>query len=328
MSESARTQSTQEAIRRWFVLLVSPATISLVASVVISLATGIAIARWMWICLAGAGAAWGIFYLASYTKSFSGVIRGIASARRRRRFRKPRVLVLDGRLDRQGVAGAQAAYTTQHPDDWVQALRMPNPKWTIELGPVLDMTTGRPDIVLNPFGEVYPEEDLSLHTTLTEIRDYVSGGGVYVNVAGYPFWWQYNPITRVKAQSGRWEQQPPNLMVLKPLLADTLLAISSVLPGKPQVVASKQEQVDRDRFGEIAGAGGTRDVKMFRQYPRTVQEMIPLLRTADDKFIVIGAVPYGAGHFIFAGVEIDNTSTAFEKVLAAVQGWVKYERTG
>jgi hypothetical protein len=321
-------QSTQEVIRRWFVLLVSPATISLVVSVVISLATDLTIARWMWICLSVAAAVWIVFYLTAYEKSFSRVIHGIASLRRRRRFRKPRVLILDGRLDRQGVADAKPLYTNRRPDDWVRALRKANPKWTIELGSVLDVITTRPDIVLNPFGEVYPEEDLSLHTTLTKIRDYVSCGGVYVNVAGYPFWWQYNPVTRVKAQSGRWEQQSPNRMVLKPLLADSLLAISPVIPGEAEVVASKQEKVDRDRFGEIAGAGGTENVKMFRQYPMTVQQMVPLLRTADNKFIVIGAVPYGAGHFIFAGVEIDNTSTAFEKVVAAVGGWVKYERTG
>ena len=204
MAESTRMQSTQEVIRRWFVLLVSPATISLVVSVVISLATDLTIARWMWICLGVAAAVWIVFYLTAYEKSFSRIIHGIASLRRRRRFRKPRVLILDGRLDRQGMAGAIPVYTNRRPDDWVQALRKVNPKWTIKLGSVVDVITRRPDIVLNPFGEMYPEEDLSLHTTLTKIRDYVSGGGVYVNVAGYPFWWQYNPVTRVKAQSGRW----------------------------------------------------------------------------------------------------------------------------
>jgi len=106
MAESTRMQSTQEVIRRWFVLLVSPATVSLVASVVISLATGLTIARWMWICFGIAAAVWIVFYLTAYTKSYSRVIHGIASLRRRRRFRKPRVLILDGRLDRQGMAGA------------------------------------------------------------------------------------------------------------------------------------------------------------------------------------------------------------------------------
>ena len=53
--------------------------------------------------------------------------------------------------------------------------------------------------------------------------------------------------------------------------------------------------------------------------------MIPLLRTADDKRIVIGAVQHGLGFFLFAGVQIDGSSTAFDKVLAGVKGWSQYE---
>jgi hypothetical protein len=40
---------------------------------------------------------------------------------------------------------------------------------------------------------------------------------------------------------------------------------------------------------------------------------------------VIGAVPFGAGHFVFAGLKIDQHSRSFAKALAAIRGWTRYE---
>jgi hypothetical protein len=233
---------------------------------------------------------------------------------------------LDGRISDDGTALVLPIYTVRTPDEWCQELRRQNPSWTIDLRSVDDALAIGADIVVNPFGEAYPEEDLSLHTTFMRIRDYVRGGGVYVNVAGYPFWWKANPATGVRAEAGRWEQQPPNFMILRPLLPD-LLGISPVT-GSPQVVVTRQELIDFERFGEIAGAGGGNDARIFRQYPATTQRMIPLLRTASGAEIVIGAMPYGLGHFVFAALEIDATSRSFAKGLSAVQGWAKYERDG
>jgi hypothetical protein len=217
-------------------------------------------------------------------------------------------------------------YAVRTPDEWCQEIRSQNLRWRVELASVDRALNSKTDIVVNPFGEAYPEEDLSLHTTFTRIRDYVGGGGVFVNVAGYPFWWKGNPSTGAKAEAGRWEQQPPNLMVLKPLLPD-LLGISPVMPGLSQSETTKQEPRDVQRFGEIAGAGGGNDARVFRHYSATTQRMIPLLRKGSSDEIVIGAVPFGAGHFIFSGLEIDSTSRSFAKALAAIQGWAKYENS-
>lgn len=325
MAELRRAQKMQDSIRRWLLLLVSPLAVSLFASVVVALGSDTPVTWWLWLLLGVAILLWVFLYLASYTRRVSSPISRFTRARRRRRFKNPFVVILDGRLNERGPGNIPLMFTTRRPNDWLHELSKQRPSWRIELGSVQQVLDETPDIVINPFGEAYPEEDLSLHTTFTYIRDYVSGGGVYVNVAGYPFFWAYNPITRHKAEAGRWEQQSPNLMVLKPLLQDTLLAISPVIPGSPQIVTTKQEAAERDTFGEIAGAGGNTGVKMFRQYPISTQQMIPMLRTDDGQSIVIGAVPYGAGHFIFAGVDIDNSSTAFDKVVIAVCGWAKYE---
>jgi hypothetical protein len=46
--------------------------------------------------------------------------------------------------------------------------------------------------VINPYGGVYPEVDLANATSLSKIFDYVSKGGVFVNVADVPGFWAYN----------------------------------------------------------------------------------------------------------------------------------------
>jgi len=67
--------------------------------------------------------------------------------------------------------------------------------------------------ILNPYGGVYPEEDLASTVILNKIFDYVSKGGTFVNVADVPGFWAYSlkferklaagtPIRTVKEDSG------------------------------------------------------------------------------------------------------------------------------
>lgn len=278
VTESIRTRKARSWIEHWLLLLVSPIFVSLLVSVVVAAGTGMMISALLWVLLGVALLVWIIAYLAAYKDVFHTPIERWAQARRRRRFAKPRVMVLDGRIDDAGMASVPCFFTKRPVDDWSQELKQQNPNWKVELASVDHVLSNRADIIINPFGEAYPEEDLSLHTTFTRLRDYVHGGGVFVNIAGYPFWWKVNPATGTKAEAGRWEQQPPNLMVLKPLLPD-MLGISPVLPGDPQCMVTKQEPGDSQRFGEIAGAGGGNDAVVFRYYPVSTQRMIPLLRT-------------------------------------------------
>lgn len=328
MRRPTRAEAMRRRIQQWLLLIVSPVAIALLANVSIALATGQSVASWMWYVVGVAAIVWSACVLAAYTKAFERPLSALAELRRRSRFRKARVWVLDGRLTEEGPATTPAEWTNRRPDDWIRALKAKDSAWNVKLAPVIEVLEEHPEVVVNPFGEVYPEEDFTLHTTLTQIRDYVAAGGVYVNVAGYPFWFKYNPDSKQKVEAGRWEQAAPNLMLLRPLLGDPLLAISPVIPGPSQLAPTKQTRDERDRFGEIAGAGRNPNVKMFRQYPMAVQQMVPMLRSDDDQFIVIGAIPYGRGYFVFCGVEIDNKSSAFEKVVEAIVGWVNYERMG
>jgi len=327
VTEPTRARKARSWIEHWLLLLVSPLAVSLLASAVVAAGTGMEISTLLFVLLGVALLVWIVGYLAAYTNVFQTPIVWWAQTRRRRRFAKPRVMVLDGRIDDAGMASVPRISTTRPADDWSQELKQQNPKWKVELASVDHALSDGADMIVNSFGEAYPEEDLSLHTTFTRLRDYVRGGGVFVNIAGYPFWWKANPATGTKAEAGRWEQQPPNLMVLKSLLPD-MLGISPVIPGSPQPMTTKQEPRDSQRFGEIAGAGGGNDAVVFRHYPISTERMIPLLRTDDGQSIVIGAVPFGAGYFVFAGLEINQQSRSFAKAVAAIQGWARYESLG
>jgi hypothetical protein len=238
--------------------------------------------------------------------------------------------VLDGSLYHRVPSSVPPYFTNRRPDDWRLGLKSRNPSWAVELGPIQFLRENRYDIVVNPFGEAYPEEDLALHTTLKQLTEYVYSGGVYVNVAGYPFFWQHNPTTNVTTESGRWELKADHSTHLiqgnlKPILSDTLLGIHPDMSFQEKQVKTLQSDTERKRFGEIAGEGGESKVIMFRPYPMSTQSMIPMLCSENRDHIILGSVPYGTGFFLFFGIKIDNQTKAFEKSLAAIKGWAQYE---
>ena len=83
--------------------------------------------------------------------------------------------------------------------------------------------------ILNPYGGVYPEEDLASAVVLSKIFDYVSKGGIFVNVADVPGFWAYSvklerksvavpPIRTVKEDSGSISVSSISLVALAPFV--------------------------------------------------------------------------------------------------------------
>jgi hypothetical protein len=273
---------------------------------------------------------WIVLYLAAYTAIFRSILAAIEAARRSSRFKKPHVLVLDGRLDDAGRPYSRPLYTASSPGEWHQALSSLKPNWTVTLGPADRLIENDIDILVNPFGEVIVEEDFALHTTLKRLTDWVHEGGVYVNVAGYPFWWQGNPSTGVTTEAGRWEikvneESQLTSATMKSFLEDRLLGISPDMNLGPQIVEVIQSDKERKMFGEVAGAGGSTSVTMFRGYPISTITMIPIIRTVNNSHIIIGSVAHGLGFFIFCGVAVTPETKTFDKVVAAIIGWSNYE---
>jgi len=51
-------------------------------------------------------------------------------------------------------------------------------------------------VVINPYGEVYPEYELGELGTLRKILEYVRGGGLFVNIAGIPCYYAFSPLLK------------------------------------------------------------------------------------------------------------------------------------
>lgn len=248
-----------ERLRHWLLVLLSPLILGVIASLIVAWGSAQPIQTWMWQLASGLGLAWILLYLAAYTKVFRVPLEAIGRWRRSSRFRHPRVLILDGRLNEQTPATVPPYYTDRRPDDWRHALSSLDFARTVELGPASRLEENEIDVVVNPFGEAYAEEDLALHTSLKQLTNWVHQGGVYVNVAGYPFWWQHNPATGVTTDSGRWELKVNQgtqitTAILKPILSDALLGISPDMTIAPQLRDTHQSDLERQRFGEISGA--------------------------------------------------------------------------
>ena len=47
-------------------------------------------------------------------------------------------------------------------------------------------------VILNPYGGVYPEENIENFTSLNRIFDYVRGGGIYINISDIPFYYAFD----------------------------------------------------------------------------------------------------------------------------------------
>ena len=98
---------------------------------------------------------------------------------------------------------------------------------------------------------------------------------------------------------------------------------------EPFAVTPYQTDSDRSRFGDIASSGGTRDITVFRAYKPQTPGMVPLLRSPNPDMWIIGALKYGDGAFLVAGVSMaDRSHPTFDKIIAAVEGWIRYEAAG
>jgi hypothetical protein len=267
-----------------------------------------------------------VLYLAAYTGALAGAMLAIAKSKRSRRYRNPYVLVLDGTVtgDAREVPPTPV-HSDRLPTDWKAALSQVG--WHVKIGP-LSILEGlrQPDILINPFGEVYPESDFSSNAVSALLRKYVWDGGVYVNTAGIPFWYRYDPRTNRRETAGRIEGMFDGKPKWVSLFHDLFPNLTP--SGEPEVVSSTQSPDEVRRFGEIAQAGGDDTVEMFRAYALKPPVLLPLLIDAQLTRCIIGAHTFGDGAYLISAVVIDRSNKGFEKTLAAIQAWAGYETQG
>jgi hypothetical protein len=319
-------ETSRSQIRIWAerLLLFAPLVIALIANVVTSRATSQRIAWWLYVLIILVAIITILLSVLVYTQTIGAYLDKCEQKRRAKRFRRPKVLILDGTLNGgQDERPPSPLHTNKAPLEWQTALREFG--WNVQIGPIQDIGhSTTPDIVINPFGERYPEENFQSLLTASNIVKYVREGGVYVNVAGIPFWYCYDPRRGVADVAGRMERANDGTSNRKPLFHDLLPGLQTS-GGDPQLIECRQTAIDLERFGDIANAGNVSSVVKFRAYPSSSGQMTPMLRESHQDFYIIGGVIVGHGCFLFAGVQIDDTSASFAKVVASIKGWAGFE---
>lgn len=317
---------------RILTLIVAPLTITLLGQILLDIINQKNIPDWYIYSFVILFLLFLLLYQASFTDKFEKFFNTITRFVRKQKFKKPTIYIIDGTIENEHEHPPRPAQSTKTVSDWYNDLR-DEISWKVNRGPLKRIIESPPPLlIINPFGEAYPEEDPTNKTSFKEICDYVKNGGVFVNVAGIPFWYNHNPRNPdyhdQRVTSHRLDQvllpgEAGTNIIAKPLIYEILRGNVSL--SESQIVNGVQNMDERDKFDEIAGVGGNPQLTMFRAYPLGTPDMLPILRSENPDNIIIGSLKYGEGFFIFAGVQINEDNISYEKVIAAIKGWVKYE---
>jgi len=314
----------KENSKWWLTLLIAPLAVSFSAIIVTNFSNKAYTPFWLWIVTALLILLGIILFLFGYKNKFSGIINKYSEIKRVKNFFNPKILVLNGTIygnsEERPPVPVQSNLSIM---DWKTTLE--DAGFNVELGPLSEMCVHPvPDIVINPFGEVYPESDFLFSKSIKEIQEFVWGGGVYVNVAGIPFWYRHDPASGKRDVAGRVERLFEEKSEWKPLFLDLFGNLNPIAEKK--VVECAQTDLDIRRFGQIVDVGGESIIGKFRYYPSNTTQLIPILRDKVSEEIIIGGYTYGFGAFLISGVFIDGKNLSFEKVIASIIGWVQYEK--
>ena len=199
--------------------------------------------------------------------------------------------------------------------------------------------------VINPYGEVYWEDDYTHFGTFNKIREYVQNGGIFVNVGGVGFWYAWNKkwersISTAKeiygfagpVKLGKINQQivpievnlGPTVQIGNHSLTDTLTyknfkMLTTV--GRPRPLSVYQTDDDIKFCGKIENIGG-KDIVEFRAAREPMPKCYPMLRAYiydihKNRRIIypLVAIPDGQGLFIFAGMAFNFKKRTYYEII-------------
>jgi hypothetical protein len=250
--------------------------------------------------------------------------------------------ILNGRI--QGDTGNLPKMPLYTPEDW-QSRLISNDN-TIDLIPVNDVTD-KYSIVLNPFGEEYPEQDKANLSSLQQITKFIQNGGIFVNSAGLAFFygWDGNKqdITGELFETYKIDKipgtlEPQVLLDMSSLTKTTLFRIFGIRTTFFEPSLLQSTSVDDKYFKDLNQVGDSMIVKEFRSAYRCEKSnvlLIPLLKAEhtwkklDDTLKTIdcypiAAVNIGRGYLVLNGLALDTLRPEdFEKEVEAIKRIIK-----
>jgi len=189
-------------------------------------------------------------------------------------------------------------------------------------------------IVLNPFGEEYPEIDLKNKSIFYLIKDYVEDGGVYINTAGFPFFYAWNvkegkeyPICESRIFLPTLKEE--GIIEMRTYLEFTGTLLYKEFDALPTPVSQPreifQEKDDTNKFGDLSTDVG--EINEFRALPKTTKDCIPIVRAKDkisEEIYPICALKRGAGYLLLVGMNTEKEKEAdlFAKAIDGFCNWM------
>jgi len=199
------------------------------------------------------------------------------------------------------------------------------------------------DIIINPFGEEYPEINKPNLLTLRKIVQYVKNGGIFVNVAGLAFYYLWDG--EEEDLSGplleTYQLNPKNLILERKVFLRASHLLDSSLHKyfglrttmfNPTILTVKA--VSDEFFNQLVTVGDESKVKEFRSTFRSEKEdafLIPILKAeyiikdAHGKKMIfscypISAVEYGKGYLVLNGMKLEESRPQdFDKAVEAIR---------
>jgi HEPN domain-containing protein len=251
----------------------------------------------------------------------------------RQKFGVPRKLgILNGYVDEEDSSEkpcTQYTFSEFKIEDWEkkfsQTVDAGKPKFEVERIP-LSKIGSEYAVIINPFGEVYPEKDTKGRFAFNQLMDYVEDGGVLVNVAGFPFFYAWDvlkgaeePIVDektlipegVRAEGGTFYVERFRMLLnFTGSLAWRDLGIITT-SDTPQMSGINelevfQEEKDKEMVGDLVNIAGQNKIHEMRAVRKDLtKDAIPLLRAKRPDFgevYPIATVRKGFGYLIVCGM--------------------------
>lgn len=271
------------------------------------------------------------FFLIWWSFSTEKIYQIFAKHLVKSRFKCPKIGVLfQGEVDDEEIKSL-LKWTAYTPELWLNNLRSEG--FIVEKTSDLAIKDDDFSIILNPFGELYLENDTMNLKTFQKIKEYIKRGGVFVNTAGLAFYYMWNPRTKIEGLTGQDIQTYSGRAVTKPTTSNTY---ESSIELQPVVITDAPSLVDTwlyENFGIRTTLGGERtlkvtavnsfndiieenaDIQEFRsalrcEYPEC--QLIPIIRGEyvyqptgrKHECYPIAAVKYGLGYLILVGMSL------------------------
>jgi len=197
-------------------------------------------------------------------------------------------------------------------------------------------------IIINPFGEMFPEINVKQNLAFNNIRSYIENGGVYVNTGGFPFFYAWDVTLKENNKIAICEKRllvPDEIKFdginvtiqnYKEYLEFTGTLLHREFNVMPTPVSKNKRPVfqsdeDVEKFGKLIPENCT--INEFRALPNST-DLVPIIRAKDEvsgEIYPICLLKRGRGHLLLAGM---NTTEELETQIfaQAIMGFVSWIR--